>query len=518
MLNFSKSKKAVLGLFILIFFNGSLFSQQLYLPLGHNMNIRINENANKIQTSFNTGFKPLLKSEIIEFTDIDSVIYQHKREQDFFKDHKKGYIYRKAFFEDFIYVQKENFTLSINPLFYLEYGKQRDTSKTFTVNTRGIEVKGDIGKKVSFYSSFRENQAFFRPYVNDWAEERLVVPGQGAWKDFDGGAGRDFSMASAYVSFTPGKWVNIQLGHDKNFIGEGYRSLLLSDNSFNYPFLKLTFTHKGFKYVSMATQFDDFETKFYEYHTKKHGKFNYLSYSYKNRVEIGLFEGLICRTTDTASYVNKFPVNYFIPVIGVSSANYGFSSENKVVLGLNTKVKITDFIQIYGQVAIDNPADKQYALQGGFKIFDLLHSKLENHRLYLQAEINSASENVYTNDLKFQNWTHYNQELAHPLGNSFNEIIGIFNYQFLNLSLEAKYSDAELNSNGYSSDIYDNSENTENENISLKHKTLTVSWTFNPRTQLMLYSGIDIRTYGNQESKYIFFGLRTSLSNFYYDF
>ena len=47
-------------------------------------------------------------------------------------------------------------------------------------------------------------------------------------------------MASGYISFMPHRAVNLQFGTGKHFIGEGYRSLLLSDNSFNYPYLRAT--------------------------------------------------------------------------------------------------------------------------------------------------------------------------------------------------------------------------------------------------------------------------------------
>ena len=65
---------------------------------------------------------------------------------------------------------------------------------------------------------------------------------QGAWKDFNE-TGKDYSSVSAYISYSPWSFLNIQAGHGKHFIGNGYRSLLLSDNAFNYPYLKLLFNY-----------------------------------------------------------------------------------------------------------------------------------------------------------------------------------------------------------------------------------------------------------------------------------
>ena len=47
-------------------------------------------------------------------------------------------------------------------------------------------------------------------------------------------------MSSGYISYSPIKEFNIQFGQGKHFIGDGYRSMLLSDNSFNYPYLSIS--------------------------------------------------------------------------------------------------------------------------------------------------------------------------------------------------------------------------------------------------------------------------------------
>ena len=69
------------------------------------------------------------------------------------------------------------------------------------------------------------------------SRQSLVVPGQGQWKDYSNGKAFDFAYSSALLDYKAGKFLDFQLGYDKNFIGDGYRSMLLSDNSFNYPFL-----------------------------------------------------------------------------------------------------------------------------------------------------------------------------------------------------------------------------------------------------------------------------------------
>ena len=516
--------KYFLSVFILFFALTKVFAQQQFLSLGKFYQTEINCRINKANKPVNTGFKPLLKSEIKTVFNVDSLIYRTKNTELFFTKHKRTWLYRKLFFEDFIFVKEKAFTLSVNPLFYLETGKiSGNDSTNYFINTRGIEIKGSIGTKISYYSSFRENQARFRPYIYDWSWNRLVVPGQGALKKSNTDISvYDFSSASGYLSYTPFKWFNLQAGQDKNFIGEGHRSLFLSDNAMNYPFTKFNFTYKNFKYVTMFTQFQDFEKVYYDYHFKKHAAFNYLSYNYSNRIELGLFEGVIYRTTDTSAYSNKFPADFFIPIIGLRTLVNGFGSEQHLIVGLNAKLKITDFIQAYGQFAIDNPKKNKYAYQGGLKFFDILHSKIKNFKWYFQAEYNSVSPRTYSHaDLKYQTWTHYNQELAIPFGTDFSEIFLNSDLRYKNFRLNFQYNFITLNKNGTFSDIYmlDNyTYLTVPVPKTLKHKSITCSYMINRRTGLQLYLGADYRTSNEKTERFLMFGLRTSLNNFYYDF
>ncbi len=514
--------KKIIVLFLFAFLYKSSFAQQQMLPLGEFYNQTISFNLNKANYPvINTGFKPLLKSEINKAFNTDSVIY--KTETNFFDRHKKTWFWKKLLFEDFISVKEKDFTLQINPLFYLQYGKSDKTADKYFINTRGIEIKGDIGKKLSYYSSFRENQARFRPYIYDWAWNRLVVPGQGALKKNNNDLSLyDFSSASGYLSYTPYNWLNIQAGQDKNFIGEGHRSLFLSDNTMNYPFVKFSFTYKNFKYITMFTQFRDFEGVYYNYHIKKHGAFNYLSYNFKNIAEIGLFEGLIYRTTDTSAYFNEFPADFFIPVIGIRTAVNGFASENNALAGINLKLKITNNIQGYAQFAVDDPEQRKYAYQAGIKVFDILHSKVNGLQWYFQTEYNCASTRTYSHkNLRFQTWSHYNQELAVPFGADFSEIFINSNLIYKRFIIDFRYNYIKLNNSNTYSDIYmldDFVYITMPDKETVSHKTVTVSYTVNNRTGLQLYSAIDFRNENNEREKFIMFGIKTSLNNFYYDF
>jgi hypothetical protein len=63
------------------------------------------------------------------------------------------------------------------------------------------------------------------------------------------------------------------------------------------------------------------------------------------------------------------------------------------------------------------------------------------NNLDAQLEINQVRPYVYSHYTPSQNWIHYNQSLAHPLGANFREIIGIIRYQPTSrLFIDARYS------------------------------------------------------------------------------
>ncbi len=504
-----------------------LNAQVQHVPSGFFFQNKVFSEINKAQVPIQTAFKPILQSDVNKMLNYDSILYNSYYTENLFKKLGDKAIVRKIFYEDFISIQKNNFKFVVNPLFYLEKGNTVDSIHYF-INTRGIEIKGDIGDHFSFYSNFRENQARFRSFIYDKVKSRLVVPGQGAVKLNNNDLSKfDFSSASAYLSWTPSGFINVQIGQDKHFIGEGYRSFFISDFSSGYPFAKIKMEYKNFQYSTLFTEFRDFRISYYDYHFKKHGAFNYISYNYLNRFEVGLFEGVIYKTTDTiAGYVNRFKADYFIPVLGLRSLINGFGSENHLLVGMNVKVKVSDFIQLYGQFAIDDMSQKKYAFQNGIKMFDLFFSKLKNHRLYVQTEYNYASPRAFSHPvIQFQTWSNYNEELAHPAGSDFSEIIAIICHNYKRVNIDFRYNTINLNRKGSNSDIFV----TDDENyitlpnpVYISHYTTSLSYIVNPTTGLQIYVGFDHRNYktntNDTQEIFLMFGLKSDIANFYYDY
>lgn len=472
-------------------------------------------------------------------------------------DTSKRLLIRKLWNESLLLVNDttHKFYLTIDPLFNFEGGVDlADTAgEKLYKNTRGFLVRGDINKKFSFESSFYETQSNFVQYIDNYIAGTgsvnfgtAIVPGQGRPKVFNTN-GYDYAMASGYISYSPSKIINVQLGHGKHFIGDGYRSLLLSDNSFNYPYVRITTTYKNFQYTNLYTSFMNMSDggvktplNIERIFQKKVGSFQMLSANLFKRLTLGVFQGMIWESSDST---NRQHVNFntFDPVIVVNSAVYGLHNKNNVLLGATFKLKITNSISLFGQYMLDdisakdNKGDvrKKYGYQVGFKYFDVFRIK----NLHVQAEYNSVRPYAYATDNPSQSYTHFSQALAHPLGANFNEMVGFINYRFRRFFVELKVNYAvkgidssafNYGGNVFRSDatsfIFPNNAavtTTQGLKTTTMYQDFHVGLLVNPATNFNIVFGISNRIFiadKTTNTRFIYFGIRTSLSNFYYDF
>ena len=223
-------------------------AQHSNLLLGNSYSSNFNQLIYAEESDLHTSFKSIIKSDL-NF-DVDSIL-----ESQIQSDYSNWYL-RKMFSEHFFLLKGEDYRVVASPIINLTSGKEFIQEKNTFTNTRGFVIEGDLGKKISFFSSFAENQSIFPDYLDAQIRKNLVVPGQGYARDFKE-TGFDYAMSSGYVSYRPNKMFAVQFGHGKHFIGDGYRSLLLSDNTFNYPYLRIQTTFWKVQYTNLYTELQD---------------------------------------------------------------------------------------------------------------------------------------------------------------------------------------------------------------------------------------------------------------------
>ncbi|MCI5055049.1 MAG: hypothetical protein MRY83_03015, partial [Flavobacteriales bacterium] len=333
-----------------------LVGQSSFIDFSRSNYLRFDKHVTQKGFYLNESFKPFLSSRVD--LNIDSLNNCNTvKGQAKFKDKLKR--------EDLVWIEKENFTLRINPLFNfgltvdLADTTGRSDSLNFYQNTRGMEVRADILNKVHIYTAFWENQSFLPNYQNDFVQQYNVIPGQGRIKPFKNG-GYDFAMSNAYVSYDVNKNLNLKFGHGKNFVGNGYRSFLLSDNAFNYPHLSINsiFLDGTVNYVNTYASLQSLEripahTTVEAPFIKKQGTFHYLNMHLGESLQLGFFEGVIWQRWDTTGTL-KFKPQSIIPVIGLNSILFRPKSGANVVYGLNLFFKVNKTINLYAQMSVDD--------------------------------------------------------------------------------------------------------------------------------------------------------------------
>ncbi|MCH7534701.1 MAG: hypothetical protein IH948_02975 [Bacteroidetes bacterium] len=509
-------------------------AQENYIHLNRTFAITHNKALNQLDFNFHTGVKPLNPrwvNKAIESSKDDTV--------------HKGWLYRKFKRDHLIHIEGDDYDITIDPLFNFSYGVDiADTSSradqvNLINNTRAAIVTGRIGKAITFSSTFYENQTYFRAYIDDHIRSKEVkdgygnltgiVPGQGRVKEFKQ-FGFDYAMASGNVTFTPNSKLSFSLGNGKHFIGEGYRSLFLSDNAFNYPFFSGTINLGPVQYTTIYSLLQNyyrmpgFPTSDALFQRKK-ASFSYLSWNLSRKVQLGFFEGIIWKSQDISGS-SAFNYNFLNPIIYTRSLQYSLDNKINALIGLSTKIKAFEGGEFYGQLMLDELKIRdKYGFQLGLKVYDPF--KLEN--LYVQIEYNMASAFSYAHMDSSQSYSHTHDALAHPMGANFSEVVSIINYKIKSFRVGMKYNYANFiqdtagtntGNNIFISDVNDKEEN----GISTKVNYLdfNVSYLLNPKTNMSITLGLSNRLYRNalknETSNFIYIAFRTCLTNIYYDF
>jgi hypothetical protein len=338
-------------------------------------------------------------------------------------------------------VNHPHFKLRINPILAVGVGRESGDSTWLFANRRGVEVRGNIDNKIWFYTNLIEQQVRFPEYTRDRIEKYKAIPGASLYKVFNSTIFNstnvdDYNVAQAYIGFNATKHIGIQLGHGNHFIGNGSRSLLLSDFGTNNFYLKINTRVWRFHYQNLFMELTPFSKGYFPRNDgllpKKFVVAHYLDFKITPKTSIGIFETTVLARKD------QFELQYLNPIIFYRSVDGFIGSPDNVLLGLNANTIIANRVRLYGQFILDEfkfselykPAQKgwwgnKYGYQLGAKYFNAFGV---NH-LDLLAEYNQVRPYTYSHGDSTISYSHYSQPLAHPLGANFREFIIHARYQ-----------------------------------------------------------------------------------------
>lgn len=340
----------------------------------------------------------------------------------------------------------KNWSLQLSPyVAFLTGFEAGDTLSGYTQTAAGgLRLRGFYSKKLLGEVSYLWGHRLPNVFDEGLATEREVVAGQG-YAD-PSGNGYAYQRLTYRLNYSPDDIFNLELGRGKHFWGNGYRSLLLSDISAPMDYFKTSATIWRIKYVNLYTGMRDIRgaNGVPADYRKKYSTMHYLGINIGSRLNIGLFESVIWQGSDTLVETG-FDPNYLNPIIFFRPVEFSTGSAHNSLIGLDMSYKFSARFLAYGQIVIDEflvgdlrAAEgswrNKHGLQLGLRHFDVANVD----GLHALAEFNYVRPYTYTHGSVQQNYAHFGQPLAHPLGANFWEAVLLCNYTQKRNTFEVK--------------------------------------------------------------------------------
>ncbi len=532
-------------------FDNPQFQSHLNIPFSHSYYAQFDDEMNQVGANNHTASKPYAYADVARYYDWNA---EHRK----LVKNKQSWLGKKFWNENLVQIQGEDYWFTLNPILDLQFGKSDPSEASYTyVNTRGIQFNGGLGKEINFTSTVYESQGRFADYFNRYAESLApaggnpaIIPGIGIAKGFKSDA-YDFPLAEANLAYTPSKFINMNLGYGRNFIGDGYRSLLLGDGASPYPYFKLNTSFWKIKYTNLYTWLKDVrpDVTVDRTYATKFAASHYLSLNVTNRWNIGLFESVVWTNKNNRGFDMSFvnPIIFYRSVEFASSARSG-----NALLGLTSKLKWNNQIQFYGQFLLDEfslndikAGEKSWKNKFGYQIGAKYFNAFNIKNLLVQAEYNVVRPYVYAHSEAITNYGHNNQSLGHQWGGNFRELIAIARYHNGRYFADAKVTigtrgldfNSATDTFNYGGDIYRDYEEDRPYDtgvvVGQGNKTdvfiadLQAGYLINPATNMKLYGSLIYRNFTpatetalavKESTTWFSVGLRCDIFNWYFDY
>ncbi len=542
-------------------FNNPQFESHLNVLFSHSLYAQFDAALNQVGSNNHTGSKPFSYAEVAKYYDFNIINKKNTKTA-------KTWFTKKLWNENMVEIQGENYWFTFNPIYDLQLGKSfsKNSNSTF-INTRAIQFQGGLGKQINFSTTIFESQGSFASYYNEYAYsirpnstvpalpnvptgDPAIIPGIGIAKEFNQ-TKYDFPSAEANLTFTPNQFFSMQLGYGRNFIGDGYRSLLQSDGTSPYPFFKLNTSFWKIKYTNTYMFLKDVraDATLEKTYSTKYIANHYLSWNLSKRMNIGLFESVIWSNTNSRG----FDVNFLNPIIFYRTVEFASSARTgNAVLGLTGKYKFNNQINCYGQFILDefsledvNNVSGSWKNKFGYQVGAKYYNAFNINNLHLQLEFNYVRPYVYSHLSASTNYGHNNQNLGHQWGGNFQELILISRYIKGRYFADAKLTfakrgldfDPTIDNNNYGSNIYRSYNETrpfdKNVVVGQGNKTnvfiadIQAGYLINPNCNLKLFGSFIYRSFNplqntptltKENTSWFSLGIRSDVFNWYFDY
>ena len=430
-------------------------------------------------------------------------------------------------------------SITFYPLLTLTAGYEWSDAPSFKGQLGGgLVFAASLGKRWEFYASAYFESINAPNYLQSYIDTNGVVPSMG--RSYQGLMNSNFSRFDGFVRFWASRDVMFEAGIGKQFTGEGYRSLLWSDNAAPAPYFRFNVNLWHLNFSTTYTYMQDLSgDSAGEWQTA--GKFiarHYLSWNISRTVEIGFFEAVVWQTRDE-NYYRGFDFNYLNPFAFYRPIEYSIGSADNALMGLNFKFDLAKSWTIYTQFMLDEFLLSEIKAGNGWwgnKFAFQAGVKINKPKSFYRFEFNLARPFTYSHGSVKQNYAYWRQPVAHQLGANFYEWLAELRFKlgkrgYLNNFLMYYTKGEDPPGEKLGGDInkpYTNPTNTYGNTIGQGNRRnvafyrVQYNYLISPENNLNLIAGMQFRFENylekNNYSQMIYIGITTAIWNRYTEF
>lgn len=323
----------------------------------------------------------------------------------------------------------------------------------------GVYTRVAFRDKIKIGVDFTHYQGNLPEYQRRFVNDQKIYPGAGVVNNVSGQT-INFNYHNLFLSYKTNKYLTLSAGIGRQFIGDGYRSLIRSDYQNASPFLKIKTKFWNIEYTNLFESHYDINNVEYSRNSfrRKFTASHFLDWKVSKWLTLGLFETVVWQNDD-GQFTRGIDPNYLNPFIFYRPIEFSTGSSDNVIVGSNLKFTILKKQILYSQIVLDefllaelkadfdqyrNPNQNiqsgwwanKYAIQLGWRSLNILNIK----GLESRVEYNMARPFTYAHSSPMQSYANSNMSLAHPLGANFEEYILSLQYVSDSWSFKAYFN------------------------------------------------------------------------------
>jgi len=213
-------------------------------------------------------------------------------------------------------------------------------NKNSSLAVLGISIASHINKKTDFKFQYDYLNINDCKIIEDFYDSLSIYP------NFN-----DKNVRLRYnINHQLNSFFNIQAGKGNNFIGEGYRSLLLSNNQAPYSYVKLTTKFGKVTYSNLYSTLYNLNNNNLN---KKFSATHYLNININSNINIGIFESILWQPSVGGQRFG-YEIGYINPIIFYRPVEFSNGSiRGNALMGLNFSFQLKNK-KFYSQFLLDD--------------------------------------------------------------------------------------------------------------------------------------------------------------------